>query len=158
MRRVNSRVSMNVTTPRPTIRQRRSEVEPEGRAWTARPVLSAMERPGAPHEAFAARSTPPGAGYSTRLSDVANGQERPCGGWLAVSLLDGAFGDGVLPRRRFSEVVERFGDAAAIAVDFPIGLPHSGVRPADKMARRILARARASVFPVPPRAVPEAPT
>ena len=59
-------------------------------------------------------------------------------------------------------VVPHLGDVAAdivagrleaVAVDIPIGLPTSGPRPADVLARARLGPRRSSVFPAPVRAV-----
>ncbi len=45
-------------------------------------------------------------------------------------------------------------DIEVIAIDIPIGLPETGPRECDVLARRLLGRARASsVFPAPIRAV-----
>jgi len=88
---------------------------------------------------------------------LAVGVDAARGGWLAVCLVDGAFHDAILVRR-FGEVIERWGDAGAIGVDVPIGLPATGMRAADRLARKILAHGRSSVFPVPPRPVLEART
>ena len=44
-------------------------------------------------------------------------------------------------------------DVELIAIDMPIGLSDDGPRACDIAARRLLGRARSSVFPAPPRAV-----
>jgi predicted RNase H-like nuclease len=44
-------------------------------------------------------------------------------------------------------------DVELIAIDMPIGLSADGPRACDIAARRLLGRARSSVFPAPPRAV-----
>ena len=44
-------------------------------------------------------------------------------------------------------------DVELIAIDMPIGLSDDGPRACDIAARRMLDRARSSVFPAPPRAV-----
>lgn len=51
----------------------------------------------------------------------------------------------------FAEVLARLNDAAAIAVDIPIGLPESGARAADLAARAFVGPRRSSVFPAPTR-------
>jgi predicted RNase H-like nuclease len=58
----------------------------------------------------------------------------------------------------FRRVLAIAGDAAAVGVDCPIGLPRDGWRPVDLMAKRRLGPASARVFLAPPRAVLAAPT
>lgn len=48
------------------------------------------------------------------------------------------------------------GCLAAAAVDIPIGLPETGPRDCDRLARRMLGPRRSSVFPAPARAVLQA--
>jgi predicted RNase H-like nuclease len=78
------------------------------------------------------------------------------GGWIAVALRDGRFGDAVL-ERRFPAILERFPEALVVGVDVPIGLPASGSRRrADTEARRLVGPRRSSVFFTPSRAALEA--
>ncbi len=54
----------------------------------------------------------------------------------------------------FDQLLDYLGDAAVITIDVPIGLPDSGERPCDPVARQLLRAPRASsVFPVPIRTV-----
>jgi predicted RNase H-like nuclease len=75
-------------------------------------------------------------------------------GWVAVILRDGAF-ENALVGTRLAALVARLGDALAIGVDMPIGLPESGAREADLLARAMLGPRRSSVFITPPRAALE---
>jgi predicted RNase H-like nuclease len=52
---------------------------------------------------------------------------------------------------RFSDVIAAPKAPAIIAVDIPIGLPQSGGREADRIARSLVGIRRSSVFPVPSR-------
>jgi predicted RNase H-like nuclease len=79
------------------------------------------------------------------------------GGWVAAELVGGRLGD-IRVFRNFSDLLEEFeGNADAVAVDMPIGLPEAGERPADLAARRFVGARASSVFPVPPRWVLDAP-
>jgi predicted RNase H-like nuclease len=76
------------------------------------------------------------------------------GGW-AVAELDVELGRVVAIRREASigtviGAVAR-GAAAVAAIDMPIGLPDDDARSCDREARRLLGRARSSVFPAPMR-------
>lgn len=75
-------------------------------------------------------------------------------GWLAVCLEDGHFLKAAT-FRRFEEVVGAFLDASQFAVDIPIGLPDSGPRAADGLARKLVGPQHRSVFDVPRREVVE---
>lgn len=80
------------------------------------------------------------------------------GGWLAVVLVAGAFNEACF-FSTFSGLLDRYSRAVALGVDIPIGIPQTGTRAADELARRVLGPARAaSVFLTPLRAVLEAPT
>lgn len=57
---------------------------------------------------------------------------------------------------RFEELLKEHSDASIVGVDIPIGLPVSGAREADQLARTFVGPRRNSVFPVPPRAMLEA--
>jgi predicted RNase H-like nuclease len=74
-------------------------------------------------------------------------------GWVGIALADGA------PRAYFAtqigELVSRAEQDAQIeivAIDMPIGLPDSGSRQADILARRAVGPRRSSVFTTPVRA------
>lgn len=80
-------------------------------------------------------------------------------GWVAVSLGEDRPALGVGVHRSAAEVLAAYPDAAAIAVDIPLGLTESGARACDGQARALLGRPRASsVFPAPIRPVLSAPT
>jgi predicted RNase H-like nuclease len=72
------------------------------------------------------------------------------GGWVAVSLTDGAVSE-VRTGASLELVISGRLDAAGI--DMPLGLLDSGWREADLQARRQLGPRRSSVFAIPPRAV-----
>jgi predicted RNase H-like nuclease len=82
-------------------------------------------------------------------------------GWVAVALEEGRFLD-MRAFRRFAEVIEASPQAAAIAVDIPIGLPgdipgDGGMRrAADEQARKLLGKGASTVFSTPSRAHLEA--
>jgi predicted RNase H-like nuclease/predicted enzyme related to lactoylglutathione lyase len=76
-------------------------------------------------------------------------------GWAVVVLE----GDEVVEAyrcERFAQALRT--DVEVIAVDVPIGIPESGVRPADEAARRFIGSRGSSVFSTPIRAVLETPT
>jgi predicted RNase H-like nuclease len=76
-------------------------------------------------------------------------------GWVAVGLP----GPEVVVLPTLRAVLERFGGAACVAVDMPIGLPAGpGGRASDREARRLLGRASSRVFPAPTRACLDAPS
>jgi hypothetical protein len=77
------------------------------------------------------------------------------GGWVAVGLA----GSGVSAHTAASigEVMEVAGPAEVVAIDIPIGLPATGRRRADCIARSLLGPRRSSVFFAPPRDVLVAP-
>lgn len=75
------------------------------------------------------------------------------GGWLAVAL-----GADIQASvfAHFTEILDAYPDAAAIAVDMPIGLWEMGrarMRPCDAHARRLLGKRASSVFIPPTRAM-----
>ena len=73
-------------------------------------------------------------------------------GWVAVVLRDGRYHSaGVFEHIR--GVLEAYGDAAAIGVDIPIGLPQSGQRACDLAARLFVGGRRSSVFMTPTRSI-----
>lgn len=78
-------------------------------------------------------------------------------GWVAVVLS----GDS-RPEAHYLPSIEALGPLAeraqAVAIDIPIGLPPSGTRDADTMARAFLGPRRHSVFLTPVRVAVEAPT
>lgn len=59
---------------------------------------------------------------------------------------------------RFQALLDDHPEVAVVAVDIPIGLPRSGARAADLLARSFVGPRRSSVFPTPPRRVLEAPS
>lgn len=77
------------------------------------------------------------------------GGDRCRAGWVGVAWGDtvrGAFGT------TLTELVDSVGDdLAVIAVDIPIGLPDTGSRQADVLARRRLGRRAATLFLTPTR-------
>ncbi|MGW0928259.1 DUF429 domain-containing protein [Streptomyces sp. NPDC002644] len=76
-----------------------------------------------------------------------------CGkqGWVGIRLVDGAYA-GSLVDLRLGKLIQRAGDADAIAVDMPLGLVEEGWRAADLGARTLLGVRRSSLFMVAPRA------
>ncbi|GIV08775.1 MAG: hypothetical protein KatS3mg019_0866 [Fimbriimonadales bacterium] len=81
------------------------------------------------------------------------------GGWLAVVLDVGTLTVQVSVFTQFAEILDAYPDAAAIAVDMPIGLWSSGrarMRPCDAQARRLLGKHASSVFIPPTRAMLDA--
>ena len=77
-------------------------------------------------------------------------------GWVGITnLMEGYFD------RTISELVlaaEKPDPIAAVAVDIPIGLPVSGPRQADVLARGLVGKRASSVFATPVRAALHAPT
>jgi predicted RNase H-like nuclease len=71
-------------------------------------------------------------------------------GWVAVVLRDGRFAT-ARAAPTLLEIVEGAPEAAAVAVDIPIGLPVQGKRRADEEARAFIGIRRSSVFWAPPR-------
>jgi predicted RNase H-like nuclease len=78
-------------------------------------------------------------------------------GWVAIVLRSHAF-HSCGAYSGFQALLEDHPDAAVIAVDIPIGLPLSGRRQADVLARAYIGSRRSSVFTTAPRSVLEAPT
>ena len=74
-------------------------------------------------------------------------------GWVVVRL-DVAGAVGVCTFQTFAEIAPL--DVRVIAVDIPIGVPETGLRPADVAARRFVGGRASSVFPTPPRVALEA--
>jgi predicted RNase H-like nuclease len=72
------------------------------------------------------------------------------GGWVAVSLTDGAVSE---VRTSASLRLVISGRQDAVGIDMPLGLLESGWREADRQARLLLGPRRSSVFAIPPRAV-----
>lgn len=73
-------------------------------------------------------------------------------GWIAVRLSAGSFVE--------ATTAEKFGDVVApgdviVAVDIPVGLPATGRRRADTMARAMVRGRGSTIFPTPPRDVVE---
>jgi predicted RNase H-like nuclease len=79
-------------------------------------------------------------------------------GWLAVRAesSDGRLALAYALYPRFAPILEQHPDAAAIAVDMPMGLYESGrarARPCDQVARQRLGRRACCVFLPPTRAM-----
>lgn len=74
------------------------------------------------------------------------------GGWLGALVRERAVRWLLLPDAAAVLAV----DAAAIGIDIPIGLPETGRRACDGLARRVPGVSGSSVFPVPPRAILDA--
>jgi predicted RNase H-like nuclease len=77
------------------------------------------------------------------------------GGWVAVALRNQSV-QRCDVYDRFQALLDDHPNAVVVAVDIPIGLPISGAREADSLARRFVGPRRSSVFPTPPRPVLEA--
>ncbi|NND03414.1 MAG: DUF429 domain-containing protein [Acidimicrobiia bacterium] len=77
-------------------------------------------------------------------------------GWVGVELTNGAFSSAAI-FGCIDEVLDAYPDAT-IAADIPIGLPSTGRREADLLARQRLGIRRSSVFHCPPRDVIETET
>jgi predicted RNase H-like nuclease len=91
-------------------------------------------------------------GWAVALADVDADGDVGVGGpvrWVEVAGQDA---------EGFRRVLDVAGDAAAVGVDCPIGLPRDAWRPVDLLAKRRLGPASARVFLAPPRAVLAAPT
>jgi predicted RNase H-like nuclease len=73
------------------------------------------------------------------------------GGWVGVELRDEDFAAAHVGTS-LVEVIRCVPDAAAVAVDIPLGLVDSGWREADKAAKGLLGGRASSVFITPPRA------
>lgn len=81
------------------------------------------------------------------------------GGWLAVALEAGVAAATVFAH--FADLLRAYADAAAVAVDMPIGLWESGrarMRPCDALARKRLGKRASCVFIPPTRAMLSAPS
>jgi predicted RNase H-like nuclease len=77
--------------------------------------------------------------------------------WLAVVLDDTSVRE-LFVADSAVEVLKAAPDALAFAFDIPLGLQAEGLRSADALAKRMLARRASSVFPTFPRQVIESPT
>ncbi len=73
------------------------------------------------------------------------------GGWVGIKLRDGHFA-AAYRASSLENVVRQVSDAAAVAVDIPLGLVDRGWRDADTAAKQFLRRRSSSVFMTPPRA------
>jgi predicted RNase H-like nuclease len=94
--------------------------------------------------------------HAVRVSDPVLGVDGCAKGWVGILLAD----DGV--RGLFAPTIgeleraaREFGEVAVMGVDMPIGLPDTGVRRADGMARRFVGPRSSSVFSTPVRAAVE---
>lgn len=79
------------------------------------------------------------------------------GGWVGIVLVNGAYA-GSMAVPSMAEAVDGLAGAVTIGVDIPLGLPRSGVRAAERQAKRVLGSRSSTVFLTPPRAVLLAPT
>jgi predicted RNase H-like nuclease len=71
-------------------------------------------------------------------------------GWVGItSDLRGYFAASI---GQLVDAVDRSGPLSVVAIDIPIGLPLTGPRQADVLARRLVGRRSSSVFPTPTRA------
>lgn len=73
-------------------------------------------------------------------------------GWVGITLRSGRVSGAILVDH-VADAVAAVPSAAVIAIDIPIGLPASGRRAADELARQELGPRRSSVFYAPPRDV-----
>ncbi len=93
----------------------------------------------------------------SRTVVVAVGVDACKTGWIAVAVDDaGVVAAHYLPT--ITSLTERAPDASVVGIDIPIGLPESGRREADLVARSRLGVRRNSVFFTPPRMAVEAAT
>lgn len=93
------------------------------------------------------------AGTADRSSPAVLGLDGCRGGWVGALVVDGA-----VSWLRLADISEALGvDAAVIGVDMPIGLPATGRRECDLLAKNALGRAHSRVFLAPPRGVLAAP-
>ena len=72
------------------------------------------------------------------------------GGWVGVELHDGRFAAAHFDRE-LPQLVRSTPDAAAIAVDIPLGLADEDWRDADAAAKKFLGKRSSSVFMTPPK-------
>jgi predicted RNase H-like nuclease len=72
------------------------------------------------------------------------------GGWVGVELHDGRFAAAHFDRE-LGKLVSSTPDAAAIAVDIPLGLADEDWRDADAAAKKFLGKRSSSVFMTPPK-------
>jgi predicted RNase H-like nuclease len=102
---------------------------------------------------------PAGANPSPHRSGLVAGVDGCRGGWVVAraDAIDGTVVD-VERIEHLRAIVDdvRRGRLDAVALDMPIGLPHSGRRSADTAARALLGPRRSSVFPAPVRGVLDA--
>lgn len=88
------------------------------------------------------------------MNDPVIGVDGWKGKWVGVELLQGEYSS-VQVFESLAEIAEN-PKRAVIAVDVPIGLPESGTREADAMARKRIGRRSSSVFNPPPAFVLDA--
>lgn len=77
--------------------------------------------------------------------------------WVCVVLEDGKL-RAVDAAASIEELLRTWRDLEAVGVDIPIGLPRTGTRSADQLAREFVGPRRSSVFPAPPFEVVSEPT
>lgn len=91
------------------------------------------------------------------MTEQAIGIDGAKSGWVAVLLEEGRFVDAVVAPS-LAEILARYPEAGAFAIDVPIGYPERDARPADTEARKFIGARRSSVFNVPPLCVLQAPS
>lgn len=79
------------------------------------------------------------------------------GAWVAVVLIDGAYARAAIGRN-LEALLPKAAGCSCLAIDIPIGVPETGERAADRLARERLGARRSSIFMTRPKAVLEAPT
>ena len=77
------------------------------------------------------------------------------GGWVGVVLDRGRFASSITTPT-LAQALDRLGEVACVGIDIPIGIPESGTRAAERVAKRLLGRRSSTVFLTPPRPVLEA--
>ena len=78
-------------------------------------------------------------------------------GWVGIRLHDDQ-APTAFSASTVAQIVDLAGTVEVVAIDIPIGLPTTGGRVSEALARKIVGRRASSVFSTPPRAVLEAGT
>ncbi|MEY9862003.1 putative RNase H-like nuclease [Catenulispora sp. GAS73] len=90
------------------------------------------------------------------MGDPVMGVDGCSQGWVGIALVGDRVAGLFAPTIGELEAdARKLGEIAVIAVDMPIGLPDSGVRQADVLARRFVGPRSSSVFSTPVRAAVE---
>lgn len=79
------------------------------------------------------------------------------GAWVAVVVIGGAYARAAIGRN-LEALLPKVADCSCLAIDIPIGVPKTGERVADRLARERIGARRSSIFMTRPKAVLEAPT